>query len=312
MMAEEKSKQDTEKRKRWWQRVSFKKLNKRYFFLMSHEETMEPIVDFRVNLMNIIIIAIASAVLLIAITTIIIAFTPLREYIPGYTDTSLKREVYSLSRRADSIEEELHRKDIYFNNMKRIVEGYDFSQDSTLDIYKPIASFNVDTIELHKSVEDSVLRAEFEQANFYNLTNPDLLIQTTHYGVSNFFTPLSGMIILPYDPDNRHYGIDIASKENQVIKATLNGTVVFSSWTPDFGYSIGIQHENNYFSTYKHNSTLLKKEGDYVKAGEAIAIIGESGTLTTGPHLHFELWHNGISVNPQEYIDFEKRPDESL
>lgn len=312
MMAEEKDHKEKKRKKNWWQRVSFKKLNKRYFFLMSHEETMEPIVDFRVNLLNIIIIAIASAVLLIAITTIIIAFTPLREYIPGYTDTSLKREVYALSRRADSIEEEMHRKDVYFNNMKLIVEGYDFSNDSITDIYKPIAAFNVDTIEIRKSVEDSILRAEFEQANFYNLTNTGNLIKTTHYGVSNFFTPLSGMITLPYDPNNHHYGIDIASKENQVIKATLDGTVVFSSWTPDFGYTIGIQHENNFFSAYKHNSTLLKKEGDYVKAGEAIAIIGESGTMTTGPHLHFELWHNGISVNPQEYIDFEKRPDENL
>ena len=281
---------------------------------MSHEETMEPIVDFRVNLMNIIILAIAAAVLLIAITTVIIAFTPLREYIPGYTDTSLQREVYALSRSADSIEEELHRKDIYFDNMKLIVEGYEFENDSlaNADIYKPMAPFDVDTIEIRKSVEDSILRAEFEQANLYNLTRPSTLVKSQHYGVSNFFTPLSGMVTRQYDPSNRHYGIDVAADENQIIKATLDGTVVFSSWTPDFGYTIGIQHENNFFSAYKHNSTLLKKEGDYVKAGEAIAIIGESGAITTGPHLHFELWHSGISVNPQEYIDFEKRPDESL
>ncbi len=312
MMTETKNKEHG--KRRWWQRISFKKLNKRYYFLMSHEETMEPIVDFRVNLMNIIIIAIAAAVLLIAVTTVIIAFTPLREYIPGYTDTSLQREVYELSRRADSIEEELHRKDVYFNNLKLIVEGYDFSNDSAAetDIYKPLAPFDVDTIEIRKSTEDSILRAEFEQANLYNLVNPGNLVKSHYYRVSNFFTPLTGMITMQYDPANRHYGIDIAAKENQVIKATLDGTVVFSSWTPDFGYTIGIQHENNYFSAYKHNSTLLKKEGDYVKAGEAIAIIGESGTITTGPHLHFELWHNGLSVNPQEYIDFEKRPDETL
>ena len=314
MMAEETSNSTKQKKNRWLHRISFKKLNKRYVFLMSHEETMEPIVDFRVNLMNIFIITIAAAVLLIAITTVIIAFTPLREYIPGYTDTSLQREVYALSRRADSIEEELHSKDIYFNNLKLIIEGYEFEYDSTnpKDIYKPLAPFDVDTIEIRKSVEDSILRAEFEQANLYNLINPSALVKSQHYGVSNFFTPLSGMITMPYDPSNRHYGIDIAAKENQVIKATLDGTVVFSSWTPDYGYTIGIQHENNYFSTYKHNSTLLKKEGDYVKAGEVIAIIGESGTITTGPHLHFELWHNGLSVNPQEYIDFEKRPDETL
>lgn len=281
------------------------KLNKKYFFLMSHDETMEPIVDFRVNLLNLVIIVIAAIILLIALTTLIIAFTPLREYIPGYTDTSLQREVYTLNRKADSIQNEMHRKDIYFNNLKLIIEGYDFGQDST-DIYAPLANFDIDTIEIRKSSQDSALRAEFESANFYNLNATDNLVSTHHFGVSNFFTPLTGVITQSFDSKNHHFGIDVATKENQVVKATLDGTVLFSSWTPDYGYTIGIQHENNYYSTYKHNSTLLKKEGDYVKAGEAIAIVGESGTLTTGPHLHFELWHNGSAVNPQEYIDFEK------
>ena len=296
-------------KRRWWQRISFKKLNRKYVFLMSHEETMEPIVDFRVNLMNIIIITIASIVFLIAITTVIIAFTPLREYIPGYTDTSLKRELYALDRRADSIEQDLHRKDVYFNNLKLVIEGYDFDKDSlgTADIYSPMATFDIDTIALHRSAQDSALRAEFEQDNMYNLPESNEYIKTTlHPEAAKFFTPITGVVILPYDPSNGHYGVDIASAENQVIKATLDGTVVYASWTLDFGYTIGIQHDNNYFSTYKHNATLLKKEGDYVKAGEAIAIVGESGEDVKGQHLHFELWHNGMSVNPQEYINFEK------
>lgn len=296
-------------KRRWWQRISFKKLNRKYVFLMSHEETMEPIVDFRVNLMNIIIITIASIVFLIAITTVIIAFTPLREYIPGYTDTSLKRELYALNRRADSIEQDLHRKDVYFNNLKFVIEGYDFDKDSlgTADIYSPMATFDIDTIALHRSAQDSALRAEFEQDNMYNLPESNEYIKTTlHPEAAKFFTPITGVVILPYDPSNGHYGVDIASAENQVIKATLDGTVVYASWTLDFGYTIGIQHDNNYFSTYKHNATLLKKEGDYVKAGEAIAIVGESGEDVKGQHLHFELWHNGMSVNPQEYINFEK------
>ena len=293
--------------RRWWQRISFKKLNKRYVFLMSHEETMEPIVDFRVNLLNIIIIAIAAAVVLIALTTVLIAFTPLREYIPGYTDTALQREVYALSRRADSIEEELHRKDVYFNNLKLIVEGYEIDNDSLhSNPYAPMAPFDIDTIEIRKSVEDSLLRAEFERENLYRLTGPSNLVKPKHHSVSNFFVPLTGFLTQGYDPDNGHYGVDVASAENEAVKATLDGTVVFSSWTPDYGYSIGIQHENNYFSVYKHNSTLLKKEGDQVKAGEAVAVLGGTGALSTGPHLHFELWHNGMSINPQEYIRFEK------
>lgn len=309
MMAEQEEKQPNEKGK-WWHRFSLKKLNKRYAFLMSHEETMEPIVDFKVNLMNMIIYAIVIIVVLIAVTTVVIAFTPLREYIPGYTDTSLERKVYALSRRADSINEELRRKDIYFENLKLVIEGYDFEADSLhpMDIYAPVAGFDIDTIEIRKSVQDSMLRAEFESANLYTLemNNP---ARTRHSGeVPNFFAPLTGMISLPYDPTNGHYGIDIVASKNQVIQATLDGTVIYSSWTLDYGYTIGIQHANNYFSTYKHNSTLLKKEGDFVRAGEAIAILGESGDISTGPHLHFELWHNGISLNPQEYIFFENQP----
>ena len=305
--------QDNKKnsKKNWWKRLSFKKLNNRYYFMMSHDDTMEPIVDFRVNLMNLIIITIALAVTLIALTTLIIAFTPLREYIPGYTNTALERDVYALSRRADSIEEELHRKDIYFNNLKLIIEGYDFDTDSThpTDIYAPIANFDIDTIEIRKSVQDSALRAEFERDNLYNLTGPSNLVKNQHHhGVANFFAPITGVITLPFDPKNGHYGIDIAATHNQIIKATLDGTVIFSSWTPEYGYTLGIQHENNYFSAYKHNATLLKKEGDYVKAGEAIAILGESGQTAHAEHLHFELWHNGIPVNPAEYMTLTLLP----
>lgn len=292
--------------------MSFKKLNNRFYFMMSHDDTMEPIVDFRVNLRNLIILTIALAIALIAITTVIIAFTPLREYIPGYTSTSLQRKVYALYQRADSIEEELHRKDVYFNNLKLIIEGYEFD-DSTgvLDIYAPLANFDIDTIEIRKSIQDSALRAEFERDNLYNIVGPSNLTKKSRYGrVANFFSPIIGIVTLPFKPESGHYGVDIAASDNQIIKSTLDGTVIFSSWTPEYGYTIGIQHENNYFSTYKHNATLLKKEGDYVRAGEAIAILGESGELTTGPHLHFELWHNGVAQDPQQYINFEKTPYE--
>lgn len=292
-------------------KFSFKKLNKKYVFMMSHDDTMEPIVDFRVNLLKLSIITIVIIALLIAITTLVIAFTPLREYLPGYAEkTSVEREVYELNRRADSIERELTRKDIYFNNLKLVIEGYDFANDSAeeRDIYASFLGFNADTIEIKKSVQDSALRAEFEAENFYNLNVTSNLVKNTrHTGVSNFFTPLTGTVIKPFDPTNGHYGIDISAPGNQVIKAALDGTVVYSSWTLDFGYTIGIQHDNNYFTTYKHNASLLKKEGDYVKAGETIAVAGESGEVTSGPQLHFELWHNGTPLNPQEYINFEKQ-----
>lgn len=301
---------ETEEKKKK-RRFNLKKLNKKYFFVMSHDETKEPIVNFRVNILNIIIIAVALAVILVIITTVLIAFTPLREYIPGYTEkASLEHDVYALYRRTDSIENELHRKDVYFKNLKLIIEGYDFENDSLgqKDIYAPFVGIDTDTIELKKSTIDSALRAEFEMENLYNLPRKSNLVKSNIYkGISNFFTPLTGTILQDFDLAKGHYGIDIAAKGDQVINAALDGTVVFASWTPDFGYTIGIQHDGEYFSTYKHNATLLKKEGDFVSAGEAIAILGESGDLPTEPHLHFELWHKGTPLDPQEYINFEKQ-----
>lgn len=281
----------------------------KYVFMVSNEETMEPIVDFKINLMKLSLITLGLILVLMAITYLAIAYTPLREYIPGYTDqTSMEREVYALNRRADSIERELARKDVYFNNLKMVIEGYPFENDSLdqRDIYAPLMGFNLDTMDTRPSPIDSAFRAEFEEENLYNLSEDASLVKTPPYnGAANFFTPITGSIAKVYDPSEGHYGVDIVSTENQVIKATLDGTVVFASWTLDFGYIIGIQHEGNYFSCYKHNATLLKKEGDFVKAGEAIAILGASGELSEGPMLHFELWRNGISLNPTDYINFE-------
>ena len=290
------------------------KLNRRYAFLMSQEETMEPVVDFKVNLLNLVFLILGIVLVLMVVTSLLIAFTPLREYIPGYTEKSfLEREVYELYRRTDSIERELNRKDIYFNNLKLVIEGYDFNDDSIeqRDIYAPFISINTDTIELKRSEQDSALRAEFEEANLFALNAQSNLAKRQHYSsVANFFTPVSGKVIKEFNSNEGHYGIDIAASDNQLITATLDGTVVYATWTIDNGYTIGIQHENNYFSTYKHNATLLKKEGDFVKAGEAIAILGESGEKITSPHLHFELWHNGIPLNPAAYINFEKNNKE--
>ena len=290
------------------------KLNRKYTFLMSHEDTLEPIVDFKVNLLNLVFITLGIFFGLIVVTAVLIAFTPLREYIPGYTEkSSLEREVYDLYRRTDSIERELERKEVYFNNLKLVIEGYDFENDTLeeKDIYTPFLGINSDTVEIKKSVQDSALRAEFEEANFYSLaTQSNLAKKRLYTSVANFFIPIEGKVIKEYNANEGHFGIDIAATGNQLINATLDGTVIYASWSVDNGYCIGIQHDNNYFSTYKHNATLLKKEGDFVKAGEAIAILGESGESTSNPHLHFELWHNGISLNPQDYINFGHSNDE--
>ncbi len=297
---------DKKPRKFSLRNVSLKKLNHKYDFLMSHDESGRPMLNFRLNLLNLILVIIGLALLLIIITTFIIAFTPLREYIPGYTDTNLNREVYLLNLRADSLSREMHKKDIYFENLQKIVEGYDFAADSALasiNIYEPLPKGVTDTITLKKSVQDSLLRAEYEAQNQYNLFGDDYLPPTKPSTlVKNFYVPLTGTVISTFNADMGHYGVDIASEGDQIINATLDGTVVFATWSINNGYCIGIQHEDSYFSVYKHNATLLKKEGEYVKAGEAIAILGESGETSQAEHLHFELWRNGIALNPAEYM----------
>ncbi len=286
--------------------ISLKKLNRKYDFLMSHDETGRPMLNFRLNLLNLIWVILGLALLLVVITTFIIAFTPLREYIPGYTDTNLNREVYLLNLRADSLSREMDKKDVYFQNLQRIVEGYDFAADSalaSLNIYEPLPKGVTDTITLKKSLQDSLLRAEYEAENQYNLFGPDYLPPTKPSSlVKNFFVPLNGTVVTVFNPDNNHFGVDIASDGDQIINAAYDGAVVFSTWSIDEGYCIGIQHEDGYFSVYKHNNTLLKREGDYVKAGEAVAILSESREASQAEHLHFELWHNGIPVNPAEYM----------
>ena len=286
--------------------VSLKKLNRRYDFLMSHDESGRPMLNFKLNLLNLVLVIIGLALLLIIVTTFIIAFTPLREYIPGYTDTNLNREVYLLSLRADSLEKEMHKKDVYFDNIKKIVEGYDFAGDSALasfNIYEPLPKGVTDTITLKKSKQDSILRAEYEAQNQYNLFGDDYVLPAKPSSlVKNFFVPLNGTVLNAFNAEKGHFGVDISSDRDQVINATFEGTVVFSTWSINNGYCIGIQHSDGYFSVYKHNATLLKKEGDYVKAGEAIAILGKSGESEEFEHLHFELWHNGIAVNPADYM----------
>ena len=298
--------QNTKSKRPKLRNISLKKLNRKYDFLMSHDESGQPILNFKLNLLNLILVIIGIALLLIVVTIFIIAFTPLREYIPGYTDTNLNREVYELSLRADSIEKELTKKDVYFENLKKIVEGYDFAADSalaSLNIYEPLPQSVIDTIKLHKSKQDSLLRAEYEAQNQFNLFGPDYLPSTKPSSlVKNFFVPLNGSILKAFNADEGHFGVDIATDGDKIINATLDGTVVFANWSIDNGYCIGIQHEDSYFSIYKHNATLLKKEGEYVRAGEAIAILGCSGDKETYEHLHFELWHNGVAINPLDYM----------
>ena len=168
---------------------------------------------------------------------------------------------------------------------------------------------NYDSITLVRSVEDSLLRVEIESQDQYNIAyyneNEELNKgKATSIANFNFFTPLKGIITNNFNTSEKHFAVDIVAKRNAAVKATLDGTVIFAAWTLETGHIIVIQHQQNLISVYKHNSSLLKQEGNFVKAGEPIAIIGESGELSTGPHLHFELWFNGKPINPRDYLTF--------
>lgn len=279
----------------------YRKLRNKYRLVIMNDETFEERTSFRLSPLNVFVFFGTVIISLITFTIYIIAFTPLREYIPGYSDVTMRRKMVSLSLKTDSLQQELLSRDIYFQNLRNVIDGKAGSE--TLG-KRDTATVRYDTIQrLSRSMNDSLLRQEIESQDKYNLASG---AADNNSSISSFyfFTPLKGTLTSIFEPKKKHFGVDIVSLPNEAIKSTLDGTVVIADWTAETGYVIGVQHGNNVFSLYKHNSALLKSVGDYVKAGEVIAIIGNSGEYTTGPHLHFELWYNGTAVNPSDYISF--------
>ena len=282
------------------------KLRKKYHVVVYNNDTYEEKANFKFTLLAFLNIVILSSVLLIVLVTYLIAFTPLREYIPGYTDVSLNRRVYEMERRADSMEMVFKQKDLYINNLKRIIMGDDFATDSVNSLLTASSNTNFNNIADKKSKEDSLFRIEYESETRNNLFKHEIISNIpAEYKLVAFFSPMTGVVTNHFNREEKHFGIDIVADNNSVIKATSDGTVVYSDWTVDNGYCIGIQHNGNLFSVYKHNAVLLKDDGDFVSAGEPLAIYGNSGSMSTGPHLHFEIWYNGTPLNPEDYISFE-------
>lgn len=282
------------------------KIRKKYRVVVYSNDTYEEKAHFKLTLLNFFNILVVSSVLLIVLVTCLIAFTPLREYIPGYTDVSLNRRVYEMERRADSLEIVFKQKDLYINNLKRIINGEDFETDSVNSLLTKSSNTNFDDIVIKNSKQDSLFRIGYEEETRNNLFGNRIMSDVgQEFKLVSFFAPINGIVTQHFNREAKHFGTDLVASNNSVIKATADGTVIYSDWTVDNGYSIGIQHNGNLFSVYKHNAVLLKEEGDFVNAGDAIAIYGNSGSLSTGPHLHFELWYNGTPLNPEDYISFE-------
>ena len=244
--------------------------------------------------------------LLIAIGVTLMTFTPLREYIPGYPDGNMRRNIVLNAIRADSLENEIRIRDQYFRNLQLITQGkepnnYFNSEDSIITD----SLFKLQDVNFSKSKYDSILRKQIEEEEFYNLSENNYVgNKSDNITRLNFFVPLKGYVTNKFNSSEQHFGTDIVAKPNATVMATLSGTVIMSTWTLDAGYIIEIQHDHGLISVYKHNSQLLKKTGSIVKAGEPIAIIGNTGEYTTGPHLHFELWHKGKPIDAENYIVF--------
>lgn len=281
------------------------RLRDKYRLVILNEETFEERFSLRLSRLNVFVVLGVLSIIIVFITSYIIAFTPLREYIPGYADVHLQRNIYELQLKADSIENAFASKDKYIENLKSIL-GEKPAPVEPQTVRDTAGKKNYRAITDKRSTADSMLRSEYENQNKYNLFVDESADKKPKAGVTNlyFFTPIKGVLTSTFDPRQEHYGIDIVAKRNEAIKSVHDGTVIFTGWTVATGYVIAIQHPGNIVSVYKHNSVLLKKEGNFVRAGETIAIIGESGELSTGPHLHLELWINGNPVNPTDYMSF--------
>lgn len=278
----------------------YNKLRNKYRLIVYNDTTFEEVRSFKLTRMNVFSIAGTLIILLIALVTILIAFTPLREFIPGYPDGNMQKNILLNAIKTDSLEHQLAIKDQYFNNLKTIIEG----RTPVSIVNKSDTNTQVSPVEFTRSREDSLLRVKIEEEQLYNINPFDASTANAEYYRLLFYPPVKGVITSKFDPSLNHFGTDIVASENEMIHAAMDGTVILTSWTLDTGYLIEIHHANNFVSFYKHISQKLVETGTKVKAGDPIAIIGDSGELSTGAHLHFEIWHNGTPLNPEDYISF--------
>ena len=282
------------------------KLSTYYRVVILRDSNLEEKLSFKVSRLNVYLLSCLVTALIAGLSFVLIAVTPLKEYIPGYQDTYTRKAVVDLAYRADSLELILGQQNTFIGNIQRVLSGETIdSLDNQALIDQQYGDVNYDSISLNRiSPQDSILRKRMENEEYYALLEGSNNDQATSLSEINFHLPVQGLVTGEFDPEEEHFGIDIVGKEKQPIKAILAGVVIFQEWTLDTGYVLAIQHDYNLVSFYKHNSVLLKQIGNTVAAGDAIAIIGDSGHKTTGPHLHFEMWHERKPINPLDYLTY--------
>ena len=274
----------------------WKKALHKYRFVVMNDESFEEKLSVKLNKLNVFALAGVGVLFCFFSAILLITSTPLTEYVPGKATSEVQREIIMLTIKSDSLLEVLNEQSLYLQNIKNIITG---EKLITPEI-KEKNDIEDAKIVFERSINDSLLRVVVE-------SNETGVIQNNVKKTNDlplFFKPVKGIITDRFNASSKHFGLDLVAKEKTRISAVLGGSVIFSDWTSGTGYVIGIQHKNNYLSFYKHNSVLLKSVGEFVNAGDPIAIIGNSGEFSSGPHLHFELWLNGVPVNPEDYILF--------
>ncbi len=273
------------------------KKNKFFRFAIINDSSLEEIFNIKFSKAGLLWLASALLLAFSVVFVLLLGYTPLRNLIPGKSKTHVQNELITMIQRADSLEKSLVNYSLYTKNLKKVLSD-SVSLDSVKDLFEE--GFIVKGVDFKPSVEDSILRAEVEAEESISLNS-----NLKEKKLSGFFIkPVDGLITEEFNKKIGHFGVDVVSKKGAFISSIDDGMVLFSSWTHEFGYVLIIKHQNSFISFYKHNSEVFKSKGDYVKSGETIAIIGNSGKYSTGPHLHFELWKGSSPVNPMNYILF--------
>lgn len=276
----------------------YSKLKNQYRLIIYNDTTFQSVWSMKLSRLKVFTATSLMSAIIVVLVILLIATTGLREYIPGYPKAEYRQMLIHSALKVDSLEMELAKRDRFFKGIQTIMSGDVPEDDHIVEAESPSTE-----VEFQQYNHDSVFQDELLAEQLSLSLRPDNG-NKTDLSRMHFFVPVKGVITEHFNSSSDHFGIDLVSEANARISSVLSGTVIFSGWTLKTGYSIYIQHDGDLVSVYKHNSELLKKEGDRVSAGEAIAIIGNTGELSTGPHLHFELWHDGTALNPEQYIDF--------
>ncbi len=277
-----------------------KKLTNKYRLVIINDDTYEEKLSFKLTRLNVYVFGGLFSMMLILMTILLIAFTPLREYIPGYSSAQLRKKTHLLIDSLQSITERQQALETKMYVLQQILSGkvpaekFHNAMDSALRHMPPVSADS-----MYASHQDSLFRKEVERMKSFSIND------ISDKEVSEMFlSPVKGVVTAHFDPTKKHYAVDIAVTKDTPVKAIFDGQVLFSEWSAATGYVLMVDH-GNFISVYKHNSSVMKEQGEKVKAGEVIALAGSEGEESSGPHLHFELWINGVPVDPEQYLEFD-------